>query len=47
MKDYSFYIGAAYGFAVVVVGFLVVRITLDYHALKRKLARFEAGEKGQ
>jgi heme exporter protein CcmD len=47
MRDYSFYIGAAYGFAVVVVGFLVAKITLDYRALKRKLARFESREKGQ
>ena len=44
MKDYSFYIFAAYGFGAVVVGFLVASITLDYRALKRKLARFDARE---
>jgi heme exporter protein CcmD len=47
MKDYSFYIFFAYGFAAVVVGALVARITLDYRELKRKLARFEPREKGQ
>jgi heme exporter protein CcmD len=45
MKDYSFYIFFAYGFAVVVIGWLVARITLDYRDLQRKLARFEPGEK--
>ena len=47
MKDYSFYIVTSYGFAVVVIGFLIVKITLDYRELKKKLARFGDGEKGQ
>jgi heme exporter protein CcmD len=47
MKDYSFYIFFAYGFAAVVIGSLVARITLDYRDLKRKLARFEPQEKGR
>jgi heme exporter protein CcmD len=47
MKDYSFYILSAYGFAALVVGFLVVRINLDYRELKRKLARFDARETGR
>jgi heme exporter protein CcmD len=45
MKDYSFYIFTAYGFGALVVGFLVVKINLDYRDLKRKLARFDAREK--
>jgi heme exporter protein CcmD len=47
MKDYSFYIFSAYGFAAVVVGFLAVKITLDYRALKRALDRFERRENGR
>ena len=47
MKDYSFYIFTAYGFAVVVIGFLTVKIALDYRDLKNKLARFDGREKGQ
>ena len=45
MKDYSGYILAAYGFAAVLIGFLVVKITLDYRELKAKLARFDDQEK--
>ncbi len=40
MKDYSFYIISAYGFAAVLVGFVVTKIALDYRDLKNKLARF-------
>ena len=40
MRDYSSCF-AAYGFAAVVVGFIVVKITLDYRELKAKLARFD------
>lgn len=43
MRDYSFYIGAAYGFAALVVGYVVLRILSDYHGLKQKLARFDKG----
>jgi heme exporter protein CcmD len=45
MKDYSGYILAAYGFAAVLIGFMVVKITLDYRELKIKLARF--GDQGK
>ena len=45
MKDYSFYIFSAYGFAAVVVGLLVAKINLDYRELKRRLARFDEGER--
>ena len=44
MKDYSGYILAAYGFAAVLIGFIVVKIALDYRDLKAKLARF--GDQG-
>jgi heme exporter protein CcmD len=45
MRDYSGYILAAYGFAAVLIGFIVVKIAFDYHELKQKLARFgDAGE---
>ena len=47
MKDYSGYILAAYGFATVLIGFIVVKIALDYRALKKQLARFGDQEKGQ
>jgi heme exporter protein CcmD len=47
VKDYSFYIFAAYGFAAVLVGFVIARITLDYRELKRKLARFDGQENKQ
>lgn len=47
MKDYSSYIFAAYGFAAVLVGFVTVRIVLDYRELKKKLARFDDREMGQ
>jgi heme exporter protein CcmD len=47
MKDYSFYITAAYGFAAVVIGFLTVKIALDYRDLKQQLARFDGAEKDQ
>jgi heme exporter protein CcmD len=40
MKDYSFYIISAYGFAAAVVGFVVTKISLDYRELKSRLARF-------
>jgi heme exporter protein CcmD len=40
MKDYSFYIVSAYGFAAVVVTLVVAKIVLDYRGLKSKLARF-------
>ncbi|MGO8737390.1 heme exporter protein CcmD [Rhodoblastus sp.] len=45
MKDYTFYIASAYGFAALVVCAAVAKITLDYRALLRKLARF--GDKKQ
>jgi len=45
MKDYSGYILAAYGFAAVLIGFMVVKIALDYRELKAKLARF--GDQGK
>ncbi len=45
MRDYAPYISAAYGFAALVVGFTVARITLDYRDLKNKLARFDDREK--
>ena len=45
MKDYSGYILAAYGFAAVLIGFVVVKITLDYRELKNKLARL--GDRGK
>jgi heme exporter protein CcmD len=45
MKDYSGYILAAYGFATVLIGFVVVKIALDYRELKAKLARF--GDRGK
>jgi heme exporter protein CcmD len=45
MKDYSFYIFSAYGFAALVIGALVATITFEYRALKRKLARFDGQEK--
>jgi heme exporter protein CcmD len=44
VKDYSGFIFAAYAFAAVVIGGLIVRITLDYRDLKRKLARFDDRE---
>ena len=44
MKDYSFYIFSAYGFAAIVIGALVASIALDYRDLKRKLARFGDAE---
>jgi heme exporter protein CcmD len=47
MKDYSSYIFAAYGFAAALVGFLTIKIALDYRALKKQLARFGDQEKGQ
>ena len=47
MKDYTFYVSIAYGFAFVVIGFLTVKITLDYRELKKKLARFDGAEKDQ
>jgi heme exporter protein CcmD len=47
MKDYSFYIIAAYAFAALVIGFMTAKITLDYRDLKKKLARFDGKEKGQ
>jgi heme exporter protein CcmD len=47
MKDYFFYIAAAYGFAVVVIGFLTVKIAVDYRDLKKQLARFDGAEKDQ
>ncbi len=47
MKDYSSYIFAAYGFAAVLVGFVTVRIVLDYRELKKQRARFDEREMGQ
>ncbi|MGP8170732.1 heme exporter protein CcmD [Rhodoblastus sp.] len=47
MKDYAFYIASAYGFAALVIGAAVAKITLDYHGLKKKLARFDDKEKAQ
>jgi heme exporter protein CcmD len=47
MKDYTFFIAAAYGFAAVVVGFLTVKVALDYRDLKNRLARFDDREKGE
>jgi heme exporter protein CcmD len=44
VKDYTFYIASAYGFAAVVVGAVVLKIAFDYRALRRKLARFNRGE---
>ena len=44
MKDYSFYIFSAYGFAAIVIGVLVARITAKHRELERKLARFERQE---
>jgi heme exporter protein CcmD len=44
MKDYSSYILAAYGFAAVLVGFVVAKIALDYRDLKSRLARFGGRE---
>lgn len=43
MRDYSLYIGAAYGFAALVVGVTIARIAIDYRGLKQKLARFDKG----
>lgn len=45
MKDYSGYILAAYGFAAVLIGFIVGKIALDYRELKQKLERF--GDEGK
>ncbi|WP_298428055.1 heme exporter protein CcmD [Rhodoblastus sp.] len=47
MKDYSFYIVSAYGFAAIVVGALVASITLEFRELKGKLARFDDRETGR
>ncbi|MGO8737328.1 heme exporter protein CcmD [Rhodoblastus sp.] len=47
MKDYTFYIASAYGFAALVVCAAVAKITLDYRSLKKKLARFDDKEKAQ
>jgi heme exporter protein CcmD len=44
MKDYSFYIASAYGFAALVVGAVAAKIMCDYRALRRKLARFDSRE---
>jgi heme exporter protein CcmD len=41
VKDYTFYIASAYGFAAVVIGATIAKILLDYRALRRKLARFD------
>ncbi len=45
MKDYTFYIASAYGFAALVVCAVVVKIAFDYRGLKNKLARFDDKEK--
>jgi len=45
MKDYSYYIFSAYGFATVLIGFVIAKIALDYRELKNKLARF--GDEGK
>jgi heme exporter protein CcmD len=47
VKDYTAYIVAAYGLAALVIGFLTVKITLDYRALQKKLAHFGDQEKAQ
>ncbi|MCW2315848.1 heme exporter protein CcmD [Rhodoblastus acidophilus] len=44
MKDYSGFIFAAYAFAAIVVGAMIVKIVADYRDLKRKLARFDGRE---
>ncbi len=45
MKEYASYIAAAYGFAIVVIGFTIARITFDYRDLKKKLEQFDDQEK--
>ena len=40
MKDYSSYIFAAYGFAALLIAYLIARIWLDYRDLRQQLARF-------
>jgi hypothetical protein len=45
LKDYSAYIFAAYGFAAVVVGFIVAKITVEYRDLTARLARFDRPDK--
>ena len=44
MKDYSGFIFSAYAFAAIVIGAIIVKITLDYRDLKRKLALFNDRE---
>jgi heme exporter protein CcmD len=44
VKDYSGFILAAYGFATLIVGWLVVSIVLDHRDLKNRLARFGKSE---
>jgi heme exporter protein CcmD len=47
LKDYTFYIASAYGFAALVVCAAIAKITLDYRALRRKLARFDNREQNR
>ncbi len=42
MSDYSFFIGAAYGVAALVIGAITLRIVLDYRRLRGELARYGA-----
>jgi heme exporter protein CcmD len=44
VKDYSGFIVAAYGFATLVIGYLIVKIAVDYRDLKKKLAKFGGRE---
>lgn len=47
MKDYTFYIAAAYGFAALVVVAVIAKIMLDYRALRQKLTRFDNKEQNR
>jgi heme exporter protein CcmD len=47
VKDYTFYIASAYGFTALVIVAAIAKITLDYRALRRKLARFENREQNR
>ncbi|WP_298357842.1 heme exporter protein CcmD [Rhodoblastus sp.] len=47
MKDYTFYIAAAYGFAALVVVTVIAKIMLDYRALRQKLTRFDNKERNR
>jgi heme exporter protein CcmD len=47
VKDYTFYIASAYGFAALVVCAAVAKIAFDYRALRRKLTRFDNREQNR